>query len=81
MKGDRGTMTNTKLLRNAIDDSGYKMKYIAEKIGLTYQGFLNKLKGSSQFGNEEILELCDLLNINESQMTEIFFTKKVDERC
>lgn len=72
-------MTNTTLLRNAIDDSGYKMKYIAEKIGLTYQGFLNKLKGSSQFGNEEILELCDLLNINESQMTEIFFTKKVDE--
>lgn len=72
-------MTNTELLRGAIDKSGYKIKFIAESIGLSYQGFLNKLKGSSQFGNEEIYRLCELLRIDEPQMMQIFFTKKVDE--
>lgn len=32
-------MTNTYLLKAKIENSGYKLKYIAAKIGLSYQGF------------------------------------------
>ena len=32
-------MTNTDLLKAKIESSGYKLKYIAAKIGLSYQGF------------------------------------------
>ena len=40
-------MTNTELLREKIDQSGYKLRFIAKKIGITYQGLLNK----TQSGN------------------------------
>ena len=36
-------MTNTERLRKIISNSGLKYSYIAEKIGLTYQGFKNKI--------------------------------------
>ena len=72
-------MTDTVLLRQAVDRSGYKIKFIAESIGLSYQGFLNKMKGLSQFGNEEIYAICKLLKIDESEMINIFFTEKVDK--
>lgn len=41
-------MTNTDLLKKKIEDSGYKMKYIASKIGLSYQGFLNKIQNQNR---------------------------------
>ena len=47
-------MTNTNLLRIKIDQSGYKMKYVATRIGLTYQGFLNKLRNKSEFTASEV---------------------------
>ena len=45
-------MTNATLLKAKIDASGYKMKYVADRIGLTYQGIpeqnqeQNRLYGS-----------------------------------
>lgn len=35
-------MTDTKMLRQYIKKSGYKRTFIANRIGLTYQGYLNK---------------------------------------
>ena len=38
---ERGeNMTNTNLLRKKIDESGYKLRFVASKLGITYQGFL-----------------------------------------
>lgn len=42
-------MTNATLLKAKIDASGYKMKYVADRIGLTYQGFLNKIRNKTDF--------------------------------
>ena len=42
-------MTNTELLREKIDQSGYKLRFIAKKIGITYQGLLNKINNRSEF--------------------------------
>ena len=42
-------MTNATLLKAKIDASGYKMKYVADRIGLTYQGFLNKIRNKTRY--------------------------------
>ena len=56
-------MTNTKLLREKIAESGYKLTYIAAQCGLSYQGFLNKVNNKSQFTAPEISEIKKLLNL------------------
>ena len=66
------------LLRKKIDESGYKLAFIAEKCGLTYQGFLPKLKGERQFVANEIAILTRLLNLTLEEQREIFFTVDVD---
>ena len=58
-------MTNTELLREKIDQSGYKLRFIAEKIGITYQGLLNKINNRSEFRANEIQALYDLLDLTE----------------
>lgn len=66
-------MKGMELLRKKIDESGYKLRYIAEKCGLSYQGFLPKLKGKRQFVAAEIKVLVDLLNLNDEERNMIFF--------
>ena len=66
-------MTDTVMLKQKIDASGYKLKYIATQIGLSYQGFLNKLNNKSEFTAHEILALCKLLNIDIMEKESIFF--------
>lgn len=73
-------MTNTELLRKKIDESGYKIYFIAEKLGLTPQGLYLKLNNTNQFKAAEIQKLCQILNItNSDEMIEIFFNEKVAE--
>ena len=72
-------MTNTERLRKIISNSGLKYSYIAEKIGLTYQGFKNKIDNKNLFNVEEVDKLCKLLNITDVyQKEEIFFAKQGD---
>ena len=66
-------MTNATLLKAKIDASGYKMKYVADRIGLTYQGFLNKIRNKTDFTAPEIKGLCGLLHIETEEMEQIFF--------
>lgn len=67
-------MTDTMLLREKMDQSGYKLRFIAEKAGLTYQGLLNKLNNVREFKASEIKALSDLLNLTEAERTAIFFS-------
>lgn len=66
-------MTNTNQLRKKIDESGYKLRFIASKLGITYQGFLKKINNETEFKATEIQTLCELLNIDIQQKEEIFF--------
>lgn len=66
-------MTNTELLREKINQSGYKLQFIAEKIGITYQGLLNKINNRSEFRASEIQVLYDLLSLTEDERVSIFF--------
>lgn len=71
-------MTNTALLRKKIDESGYKLRFIAKQIGITYQGFLKKINNETEFKAKEIMILCDLLKIDIQEKELIFFTVNVD---
>lgn len=66
-------MTNTDLLKAKIESSGYKLKYIASKIGLSYQGFLNKIQNKTDFTAPEIKGLRELLCIPADEAEKIFF--------
>ena len=73
-------MTNTKLLRSRIDASGYKMRFLAEKIGVTYQCFIQKVNNKSELKASEIKTLCLLLNLDERDRESIFFAEDVDKK-
>lgn len=71
-------MTNTTLLREKIDESGYKLRFIAKQIGITYAGFLKKINNETEFKASEIQGLKDLLNLTDEERDKIFFTLNVE---
>lgn len=73
-------MTNYVKLRERIVSSGFKMKYVAEECGLTYQGWLKKAKneGGSEFKASEIKTMVELLKLTAKEITALFFAKNVE---
>ena len=68
-------MTNTSLLEQYIEKSGYKKSFIAEQLGLTAYGFTLKVNNKSEFKASEMTILCKLLKINAKDKEAIFFAK------
>lgn len=67
-------MTNTKLLEARIEQSGKKKSYLAQKCGLSRQGFRNCVLNKAEFNAEQIKILCIELNITKlSEKEQIFF--------
>ena len=67
-------MTNTKLLRQKIKDSGLRMGYIVEKLDTSYGWLDKKIEGTVPFKAWEIHVLCEILGITDLQEKEdIFF--------
>ena len=71
-------MTNTSLLMEYIEKSGYKMSFIAKQLGITAYGFSLKVNNKSEFKASEITILCKLLKISAKDKEAIFFAKRVD---
>ena len=71
-------MTDTKLLREKIEQSGYTLQFIAKKVEITYQGLLNKINNKSEFRANEIQALYNLLGLTEKERIAIFFAANVD---
>lgn len=72
-------MTDTYKLYYKIKKSGFKMFHLAEQLGLSRQGFANKLNGESEFYASEIGKLSELLSLTPEERDEIFFKKEDDE--
>lgn len=69
-------MTNKKLLEEKIVECGKKKGHLAEKCGLSRQGFLNCINGKAKFNTAQIQALCDELNITSLREKDaIFFAK------
>lgn len=74
-------MTDVKKLREKIDQSGYKISFLASKLGITPQGLHLKLNNTNQFKAAEIKTLCELLNIVDAdEMKAIFFASTVEDK-
>nr|UWG04515.1 MAG: Protein of unknown function (DUF739) [Bacteriophage sp.] len=71
-------MVNTKMLRDKINDAGYKLQFVAEKCGLTYFGFMKKVNNETEFKASEIMILKVLLNLTDKEVNQIFFALDVD---
>lgn len=69
-------MTDSELLRAAIRSSGYKMSYLAEKLGITPQGLYKKIGNQSEFKASEILILTQILGLSHRERESIFFAKR-----
>lgn len=72
-------MTNTELLMKYIDESGLKLYFIAEKMGLSRFGLAKKINNETEFKASEINMLCEILHIDSLEdRNRIFFAKEVD---
>lgn len=70
-------MVNTKLLKGEIVKSGLKQSEIAKKIGLSSQSLSAKLHNKSEFKLNEVIDLCQVLNI-KAEKEQIFFAQQLD---
>jgi hypothetical protein len=69
-------MTNTALLEDKIANSGKKVKFLAEKCGLSYAGFRNCVINKAEFKVSQVNILCEELNITDLEEKEkIFYFK------
>lgn len=71
-------MTNTDLLREKITESGMTITHIARAIGITREGFYNKLNNKTEFNAPEIEGLKNLLRLTREERDNIFFAKIVN---
>ncbi len=67
-------MVNTRLLKAAIVESGMKQSEVAEKIGISYQSLSDKINNKTEFKVNEVISLCEVLDIAERR-EQIFFAK------
>lgn len=69
-------MTDTKALRELIERRGYKIKFVAEYLGLSPYGFQLKVENKQEFKTSEVAALCELLKIESlDEKEQIFFAK------
>ncbi len=67
-------MTDSSRLKDVVEKSGLKKTFIAEKLGLSYQGYLKKENGKSEFMAKEISVMKDLLRLSNKEVSEIFLS-------
>lgn len=66
-------MTNTLLLKERIEKSGYKRSYVASKLGISAYALSLKVNNTTEFKASEINILCDILKIDTKDRMAIFF--------
>lgn len=71
-------MTRSNELRQKIKSSGYKYKYLANTLDLSYYALKRKIDNDNEFTAREIQTLCKKLNITSLTEKEyIFFANDV----
>lgn len=71
-------MTDSEALSKAIENSGLKLTFIANKLELSREGFYKKLNNQTEFKASEIVKLQYILNLSNKERDKIFFTNKVE---
>lgn len=69
-------MTNTELLKRTIDESGLKVGFIANFVGISRQLLWKKVNNLTPFNQYEIDKMCEVLKITSLKQKEaIFFAR------
>lgn len=72
-------MTNTTLLKRKIVESGLKISFIAEYVGISRQLLWKKINNMTPFNQFEIEKMCRVLRIESlAEKEAIFFAENVD---
>lgn len=66
-------MINSNALRDKIETSGLKYKYLAEQLDISSYGLQLKIDGKNEFLVKEAVTLCNLLNLTNKEREDIFF--------
>lgn len=66
---------NTQLLMSKIVLHGYNTKDFCEVLGISRSAFYRKMNGETEFVRAEINRMIYLLELTESEISEIFFTR------
>ena len=72
-------MTNTRLLEQKIKDSGLKLTYIADRLGVVWITLRRKLDGENEFKQSEIVVLKELLQLTDEDTKAIFLAPEVEK--
>lgn len=67
-------MTDVVRLKEAIKESGFRRRFIANKMGVGYDRFCKACNGAIEFKASEVKELSEILNLSLEQMRDIFLT-------
>lgn len=66
-------MIKTELLKEKIEESGYRFDWIAKQLNLSAFGMRKKVNGENEFKVSEVKKISELLNLNEKEREKIFF--------
>ncbi len=73
-------MVNTELLGKRVTDSGLKLSFIAEKMGISRLTLYRKLRSQRVFTVDEVNDLCRILAITDlGEKERIFFASEVEK--
>ena len=68
-------MTDTKVLRERIENAGLKYKHIAKKLGITPYSLQKKIDNDNEFKVSEVDTLSTILGLTLVEKNEIFFAR------
>ena len=71
-------MTNFKMLKDKISESGMTMVAISKKTGILRETLYNRLNGKGEFNASEMVALSRVLNLTNSERDAIFFACEVE---
>lgn len=66
-------------LRGRMTEKGVTQAMMAARLGISVQAMSKKLRGLSGFSQEDIIKICNLLDIAIDQIGLFFYAQKVLE--
>ena len=66
-------MTDTLKLRQRIKDSGFRLGYVAQVLGISQYTLQKKLDNDSEFKISEVDALAKLLGLSPTEKNALFF--------
>ena len=69
-------MANCEMLKALIEQRGLKQRFIAQKIGVSDKK-MHELLNGGRWRLDEVVAVCNVLNLNKKQREEIFFGQEV----